>query len=196
MTPATFPMLLAFGLFLAAGQVAAKPGAYAIPSTYDAAIRTASARWLPWDYRWWKAQLYAESALDPSAVSPAGARGLAQLMPGTSREVAAALKAGAASPHDVAFAIEAGAFYMARMRKAWHAERPEAERRRLAQASYNAGLGNILKAQRACKAATGDPCLAWEEVGAHLPSVTGRHAKETLGYVQRIERIHARLAGL
>lgn len=182
--------LLGLALCAIARPADARQAAAAIPSHYDADIRRQAERYLPaWDWRWWKAQLYAESAMRPDAVSPAGAAGLAQLMPGTHREIAAALRSPYASPHDVEYAIEAGAFYMRRMRSVWTAERPEEERRRLAQASYNAGAGNIINAQRACKATTGRACTSWAEVSAFLPRITGRHARETLGYVSRIDRL-------
>lgn len=183
--------LLLIALCAIARPVEASRRAAAIPSAYDAEIRRHAEAYLPaWDWRWWKAQLYAESAMQPHAVSPAGARGLAQLMPATHAEIAAALRSPWASPHDVEYAIEAGAFYMRRMRHVWRAERPEEERRRLAQASYNAGAGNILKAQRACKDTLGTACTTWAEIGAFLPRITGpRHSAETLGYVARIDRL-------
>jgi membrane-bound lytic murein transglycosylase MltF len=181
-------------LLLSALPAAAQQAPVAIPTRYDLQIAEASARWLPWDWRWLKAQYYAESALNPAAVSPAGARGIAQLMPGTHTELAAALRSPWASPHDVEYAIEAGAFYMRRMRAIWTAPRPEDERRRLAQASYNAGAGNIIAAQRRCNADSAGPCRDWPQIAAHLHKVTGHHHAETLGYVARIERLFARLA--
>lgn len=135
----------------------------------------------------WKAQLAAESAIDPSAVSPVGAAGLAQFMPATWREVTAAMGWQAVSPFDVRYAIEGGAFYLARMIRFWTAPRPVEDRWRLGQASYNAGAGNILKAQRAC----GGPAL-YAAIVACLPQITGRHAAETLAYVPRIWRLWAR----
>lgn len=151
---------------------------------YDDDIERASKRYLPgWDWRWYRAQLYQESRLDPAAVSPAGARGIAQFMPGTWGDIAPQLGYGAASPHAAGPAIEAGALYMARLRMVWKAERPEADRRELAQASYNAGTGHVLAAQRTCNGAR-----HWPEISACLPQVTGRHAKETIDYVDRIRR--------
>lgn len=133
-----------------------------------------------------KAQYYQESRLDPAAVSPAGARGIAQFMPATFAEAVRALGWGAVSPHDARFAIEAGAWYMARLCAGWSSPRPTLDRQQLAQASYNAGMGNLLRAQAACGGA-----VRWPAVAACLPSVTGRHAQETLTYVDRIARWRA-----
>lgn len=80
-------------------------------------------------------------------------------------------------------AIQAGAYYMAKLRAAWTAPRPEDDRHRLALASYNAGLGNILAAQRACGGPPG-----YDDVMACLPEITGRHAQETLSYAPLIYR--------
>lgn len=173
---------------LVIGVVAlASCGAHAGPlgsDRYDEQIKKAAGIYLPgWDWRWWKAQLYQESRLDPAAVSPAGARGIAQFMPGTWTEVAPGLGFGHLSPHVADAAIIAGAAYMARLRRIWRGERPEADRRELAQASYNAGSGSILRAQRACGGAR-----AWPEISPCLPQVTGRHAAETIAYVERIRR--------
>jgi len=152
---------------------------------YDLVIADAVGTWWP-DYPYknaWKAQLYQESRLDPDAVSPVGARGLAQFMPGTWREVGAKLGYDALSPHMVEPAIMAGAYYMRQLRKQWSAPRPQDQRHMLAQASYNAGLGNILAAQKQC----GGPNL-YPEIIACLPDVTGRHSEETIIYVQRIKK--------
>lgn len=198
-------------VLLGALLTASGTAAAAIPSHYDASIERASERWLPvWHWSWLKAQLYAESRLDPAAVSRVGARGVAQLMPRTHVEIAAVLRSGTASPHDVEYAVEAAAYYMARMRRIWKSPRPEEDRRRLAQASYNAGAGHIIAAQRRCtakhpvRAATtetigdgsGIPvrCVLWADIAPHLIAVTGRaNSAETLGYVARIARIQAQL---
>lgn len=153
-----------------------------IPDTYDASFRRHSARWLPqWDYRWLKAQCWQESSFRPTVVSPAGARGLCQFMPKTWAEVTAQLGMRA-SPNNPRASIRAAAFYMHRLRRQWIWERPEWDRRQLAQASYNAGLGSILAAQREC----GSP-RSWFEIRECLPEITGRHAAETVQYVERIE---------
>ncbi|MDO8838001.1 MAG: transglycosylase SLT domain-containing protein [Parvibaculum sp.] len=162
------------------------------PDRYDAAIERAVKKW--WgdfpDPLFWKAQLWQESRLDPAAVSPVGAAGVAQFMPGTWSDVTRRLGIPrGVSPHEAKFAIDAGAYYMATLRRQWHAERPEIDRHRLAQASYNAGLGNIVKAQRACGGAR-----HWPDIAPCLVQVTGRHSKETLDYVRLIEHWRGRMA--
>jgi soluble lytic murein transglycosylase-like protein len=133
---------------------------------------------IPW--RLWKAQLYQESRLDPDARSPVGAEGIAQFMPATWTEVAKAMGYGSLTRRDAAASIEAGAYYMSRQRRAWDPAR-EFDRHKLAAASYNAGLGNIRKAQDRCADA-----LSWDLVAPCLVEVTGRHSAETLGYIRMI----------
>ena len=137
----------------------------------------------------WAAQLHQESRCDPLAVSPAGARGLAQFMPATWAETSRRLSLPPGSTPHGRLAIDAGAYYMARAMAAWTAERPMTERWRLGLASYNAGLGHILKAQRGCAGARD-----WREISPCLPAVTGRHAAETTGYVARIPEHWRRFA--
>lgn len=171
--------------------VGCAPAMAAFPDRYDRDIRRAVATYWP-DYPdplSWKAQLYQESRLDPAAVSPVGAAGLAQFMPGTWREVARQLRlpAGASPHHDIA--IQAGAYYMARLRGQWSAPRPALDRHQLAEASYNAGLGHLLSAQRRCGGAA-----LYADIIACLPAVTGRHSAETITYVARIARWRAMMA--
>lgn len=180
--------ILALALLVAALMGCSAAGAQTIPGTYDSRIRAAVARYWPDfpDPLSWKAQLYQESRLDPAAVSPVGAAGLAQFMPATWAEVTRELRLGRASPH-AEIAIEAGAYYMAKLRRGWTGDRPATERHRLAQASYNAGLGSILAAQARCGGAR-----LWDAMAPCLPAVTGaQHARETTGYVASIARWRA-----
>lgn len=164
------------------------------PNRYDGEIASAVKTYWP-DYprpASWKAQLYAESRLDPRAVSPVGAAGLAQFMPATWRDITRELRLGAVSPH-APIAIEAGAYYMAKLRQMWRNGRSPHDRQPLAQASYNAGAGNIINAQKACGGAR-----LWAVIAPCLGHVTGRdHARETTTYVARIADYTARMeAGL
>lgn len=178
--------ILAVAVLLSAlmGCTSAQAGP-AFPDRYDPEIKRAVGQWWP-DYpvpAAWKAQLYQESRLDPRAVSPVGAAGLAQMMPGTWEEVRRELRLGAVSPHHEV-AVEAGAYYMAKLRRGWSAKRTADARQELAQASYNAGAGSIIKAQAKC----GGPPL-WGDISPCLASVTGeRNAHETRTYVERIAK--------
>jgi membrane-bound lytic murein transglycosylase F len=150
---------------------------------YDELIQQAAAKYLPeYDWRLLKAQYMAESALDPDAVSPAGAQGIAQFMPGTWSDVAKELGYPAdITPFDPEAAIPAGAYYMAQLLKSWSAPRPDIDRYCLALASYNAGFGHLLKAQKVAGGAND-----YASIIKALPEVTGKHALETTTYVKRI----------
>lgn len=103
-------------------------------------------------------------------------------MPGTWRQVSSRLDLQA-SPYVPEASIQAAAYYMRTLIDEWSAPRPEEHRRRLAEASYNAGLGNLLAAQRWC----GGPNL-YPEIIRCLPCITGQHSQETITYVNRIQR--------
>lgn len=139
-------------------------------------------RWWPDLPYWklWKAQLYQESRLDPGAVSPVGARGLAQFMPATWDDVTREMGRVGGPQDDLA--VEAGAYYMAKLRRTWKADRTALQRQELAQASYNAGTGSILKAQTRCGGAP-----MWPQIAPCLEQVTGpEFSRETRTYVDRI----------
>lgn len=65
----------------------------------------------------------------------------------------------------------------------WSSPRPNIDRLELAQASYNAGAGNIIKAQKEC----GGKVL-YEDIIECLPQVTGHHSKETITYIKMIRK--------
>lgn len=143
-----------------------------IPGLYDDDFRTASDRFLPqYEWEWLKAQCYQESLLDPLAQSRAGAMGLCQFMPRTWDEVSKALNLNASVFNPKANALAAG-FYMGRLDGEWSIPRPPRERLKLAQASYNAGLGNILKAQKKCNNELFwkdiEPCLGYAETRIYV----------------------------
>ena len=169
-----------------------------VPSRYDHAIRLAVDHYWPVQARpYWcayKAQLVAESALDPHAVSPAGARGIAQFMPATWAEVRPSAGLTDASPHDAEASIRAGAYYMDWLRRRMTEPRSERCRLQLQQAGYNAGLGHIWRAQRLARE-RGYAARCWDEIKLALPEVTGKHAQETIDYVARIARLEAMMEG-
>jgi soluble lytic murein transglycosylase-like protein len=137
------------------------------------------------DWHWLKAQSVAESNLDPTAVSPAGALGVMQLMPETGKEMARRLGVDY-NPWNPAVNITLGVAYARRCWDIWKAEKG-VERIRYMLGSYNAGPGHIIKAQRLA-AAGGLPDDRWSSIAQCLPDVTGRSSKETIDYVARVER--------
>jgi membrane-bound lytic murein transglycosylase F len=128
---------------------------------------------------------------DPQAVSPVGAQGPCQWMPSSWRD---AQRCGwvpsDASPFDPPNAIQGQHAYML-----WLEARVRGELD-AALGSYNAGLGNILKARRLAQSLGLRGNHAWLQA---LPGVTGHHASETQGYVERNRRfrdeIRRRLKG-
>jgi transglycosylase-like protein with SLT domain/D-alanyl-D-alanine carboxypeptidase-like protein/putative Flp pilus-assembly TadE/G-like protein len=108
-------------------------GRSAVPSFVPAAYRDTIARNAS---RWnvsatlLAAQIYVESGFNPFAVSPAGARGIAQFMPGTARSY------GLENPFDPAAAIQAQARLMRDLLRRFGTVP-------LALAAYNAGPGGV-----------------------------------------------------
>lgn len=152
------------------------------PRLYDVSFKKWSRTYnrdIPW--YWLKAQCYQESLLKPMAVSHAGAKGLCQFMSATWNEEMAKLGMKGGDIFLPSLNIQAAASYMNRMRNVYKAPRPEYDKHSLAMASYNAGVGNIVKAQK-----LGGGSLSWEPARDALHLVTGHHANETKTYVKRI----------
>lgn len=144
----------------------------------------------PIDWRWFKAQALAESSLNPKAISPAGARGIMQLMPETFEECKELLGIRDADPFDPLMGIKFGVHYDRRMWRIWKQEQG-LERLRFMFGSYNAGAGNIVKAQRIAT-----PQDRWWSVAKELPRVTGiGNARETTHYVKRVEAFYRQIGG-
>ena len=101
-----------------------------VPPRLEDPIARAALRWnVPMGLL--AAQLYAESGFNPFAVSAAGARGIAQFMPGTAHSY------GLANPFDPVEAIDAQAHLMSDLLRQFD------NRIDLALAGYNAGPGAV-----------------------------------------------------
>ena len=134
------------------------------------------------DWHWFKAQGIAESGLDPKAKSPAGARGIMQILPGTYGDIKRK------NPHlagieDPRWNIAAGIFYDRQLYRKWK-QKPDirtADRLKFAFGSYNAGYGNVNKAYKRALRKHGE-VRRWSQVEDFAPS-------ETRHYVRRIEKL-------
>lgn len=114
----------------ASDHESALPPAFVPPRWHDALTR-ASSRWnVPIDLL--AAQLYVESNFNPFAVSPAGARGIAQFTPGTAKAY------GLHDPSDGVASIDAQAHLM-------HDLLGRFKTAALALAAYNAGAGAVAR---------------------------------------------------
>lgn len=133
------------------------------------------------------AQAVQESRFDAKAVSPAGAVGIAQFMKPTAEQMAKELKPKLALFKDgfdrenSVQSIWAQVYYMNKLFKVWDLGRADNERLKLAFASYNAGIRNILKAQKK----SGDKKF-WNEIKLSLSSITSENSIETITYVDNI----------
>ena len=170
-----------------------------IPSTYDDMIwlmcrrhfRGVDINGRGFDMRWIKAQIMAESRFNPLAISPMGARGLMQLMPGTSRDLARQMKLPD-SPFDPYVNIPMGVRYDRMMWDIFKREKGM-ERLRFMLGAYNCGAGNVIKAQMRADE-RGLATDKWASIARVLASVTGQNnARETVEYVARIERYYSEL---
>ncbi len=142
------------------------------------------------DWRWFKAQGIAESGLNPRAVSPAGAKGIMQIMPATWDEL---------MPPDTriwqfsaTMSIAAGIAYDRKLWSLFALANPT-ERRRVMFAAYNCGPGNLRRARSANrKEGWSDN---WNAISCHLSAITGYRAWETINYIRRIERLYSACQG-
>jgi soluble lytic murein transglycosylase-like protein len=100
-----------------------------VPQAYAASIARAASRWNV-SAALLAAQLYTESNFNPFAVSSAGARGIAQFMPGTARTY------GLTDPFDAVASISAQAHLMRDLLRRFGSVS-------LALAAYNAGPGAV-----------------------------------------------------
>lgn len=156
--------------------------ANAFSDRYDNSFRKWTAYYIPEvPWYWLKAQCWQESRLKPDAVSPVGAKGVCQFMPPTWKDMQNKLNFQG-DPFIPDLNIQAAASYMSQLRDVWdRRQRTNPQVHSLALASYNAGTGNILKAQEV----SGNKRL-WCEIQPSLVEVTGRHSKETTHYVEVI----------
>ena len=165
-----------------------------IPDTYDAFFKAAARRHFPLELKdeWCilKAICWNESALNPDAVSHAGAEGLCQVMPATAADLKKRNKwrGNIRKAKDNA---EASALTFALFWRFWILDRTRECRTEVTVASYNAGPGSI---EDAHQLSAGERC--WEGIRPYLHLVTGaENSRETINYVSRFWSTWRRLKG-
>jgi membrane-bound lytic murein transglycosylase F len=154
------------------------------------------------DWRLLTAQMFQESRFDPTALSPAGAYGLMQMMPGTFRQMRVRNRE---DPHEQ---IQAGVGYMRWLYDRFPSDLALADRLAFTLAAYNAGYGHVSDARRVAALRGLDPDRWFESVELAMlalsdPSVYGQarygyvRGSEPVRYVRRINELgqmYARLA--
>jgi membrane-bound lytic murein transglycosylase F len=160
---------------------------------YDDTFRKYSKRYfgVGFDWRLFKAQGMAESNLDSAATSWVGARGIMQLMPTTFHEISSR-NPEMARIDDPEWNIAAGIFYDRTLWQLWAKDSVEDHRREFMLASYNAGRGTILSAQAMARRDSLDH-RSWPQIERVAPKVRRWRHEETLGYLKRIDSLHAKL---
>jgi hypothetical protein len=137
-----------------------------------------------------KAQSIQESLLNPTAKSYVGAFGLMQLMPKTYKQLKKQLKLGSiADPRNN---IKAGVYYDKKMFNVWKSKRTIESRYKLMFASYNAGAGHLIKAQKQCLKQQKN-CNEYKDIEKYLHLITGRYSNETKTYVKYIFMYYKKL---
>jgi membrane-bound lytic murein transglycosylase F len=120
-------------------------------SPFDPAFRQ-HAELMRWDWELLAAMAYRESRFDSTAVSYAGAAGIMQIMPATGASLGLDASSGM-SDH-----VRAAVRYLNKLDTMWIRAIPDRDQRlRFVLASYNAGPGHIIDAQRLAEALCLDP---------------------------------------
>lgn len=166
-----------------------------ISEKYDPVFRKYTKRYFgpAFDWKYFKAQGFAESGLKASAKSWVGARGVMQLMPSTYQEIASH-RPEFGTIDQPEWNIAAGIMHDHYLWDLWQSNVPDDERHRFMFASYNAGEGTINRAYGVAKSKGGGPM--WSSVEQVAPTVSRWRYLETLGYVRRIDSTYNKLTTL
>ncbi|NQY34190.1 MAG: transglycosylase SLT domain-containing protein [Alteromonadaceae bacterium] len=183
-------LIAVFCLFLAGEIFAEEFNRYNNVTRYDHYFSKYTKRNFGPAFNWhrFKAQAIAESALKKNAKSQVGAIGLMQIMPATYEEITKRHRFIKGNSNSPKWNIAAGIAYNRSIWNLFKAERPFQDRLNFTYGAYNAGKGNIIKAQKKAKSAELDPNL-WRSIELTLPKITGKNSEETLTYVKKIQTI-------
>lgn len=174
-------------------DAAGRAGGYR--ADYDEHFRKYSKRYfgVGKDWRWFKAQAIAESNLNTNAKSWVQAKGIMQIMPRTFEELQKK-NPEFTDISDPRWNIAAGIYYDSMLWKRYQELEEAPSRRDFMFGAYNAGPATISRARRVAREA-GQDDAQWQSVAAIAPQVPSWRHKETLGYVDKIQRYFAELQG-
>lgn len=150
----------------------------AVPSQYDKLIISSSEKYygIGADWRWQKGRIQQESRFNPKArnrTDPSGgAWGLGQILFGTAKEF------GVNNPKqlfDPATNIDVMVHYSRILYDRFKFTQPTKDKEMLTDASYNWGIGNVLRFYRAAR-------NTFELMAIHLPKVVRQYAKNVQKY--------------
>lgn len=156
---------------------------------YDSYFRKYSKRFfgVGFDWKWFKAQAIAESNLRDNAESWVGAKGIMQIVPRTFEEIQSK-NPTFTDIDEPRWNIAAGIYYDHQQYRRWKDISDHNDKLSFMFASYNAGRGTILRAQRVSKS-EGFPGNNWNHIEAIAPKVPRWRHTETLGYITKIFNI-------
>ncbi len=140
-------------------------------SPYDAILKAEGEKYNI-DWRLVAALIFHESKFNPNARAFGGAYGLMQFMPGTGP------KFGVYPTSTPEVQIQGGYKYLSRITKLWTRIKDEEERNKFILASYNAGAGHILDAQRLAEKKGLNPHI-WADNVETMVMNLGKHAYYT-----------------
>lgn len=163
-----------------------------ISEKYDPVFKKYTKRYFgpAFDWKYFKAQGFAESGLKATAKSWVGARGVMQLMPSTYQEIASH-RPEFGTIDQPEWNIAAGIMHDRYLWDLWRDSITDDDRHRFMFASYNAGEGTINRALGVAR--TKARSTAWTNVEQIAPTVGRWRYLETLGYVRRIDSTYAKL---
>src|SRR5947208_5162474 len=172
--------------------VAGARNAKKISERYDPTFRKYTKRYFgpAFDWKYFKAQGFAESGLNANAQSWVGARGVMQLMPSTYHDIASH-RPEFGTIDQPEWNIAAGIMHDRYLWTLYQKDISDDERHHFMFASYNAGEGTINRAISMARG-KGDPPV-WSSVELIAPTVGRWRYTETLGYVRRIDSAYARM---